>query len=206
MRYLSVFILFIFLFGCASKTQTQFYVIKPLYKNTFENDETQVAYLSKKSIGIGPLFLPSWMTQSFSVASYERVNQLRLPTYHIWAGELESMILNAVASDLSHTTGWKEVWSFPWDNRHRPEYQVRINIEEFSGVLSESAKLNVKWTLLSDFGKKEEFVKIRKFEKTLADDTHETYTEVLNELLAEFTFSLSKDLVDFEAVVSSAID
>ena len=198
MKILFTAIVFFSLLSCSSNKVTKYYVVKPTFQKHTIISEASTSFLSDKSIGVGPVFVPKWLTQSFSVASYDSGNALRLPTYHIWAGELDSMIVNAISSDLSHNTGWESVWVFPWDNRHRPEYQIRVNIEEFSGEVGSMARVYVRWVLLSNHGKKEEFVRVEKLEQELPDESYETYTHTLNELLADFTHLLAKDLAQFK--------
>ncbi len=193
MKIIICIFLLAMLSSCASDKITYYYTLRPV--------ETKLADVTPKvngntSIGIGPITLPEWLDQT-SVISYEKDNLLSIPYYQVWAGDLEPMILNVIAANISSITGRQQVLPFPWDNRHRPHYQVRIHVEEFAGSLGENATLQLKWTLLSDQGKIEELSRAELMRVALDDQQYDTYVSALNTLLSNFSEKLAIELNNF---------
>lgn len=183
---------FIFMTSCASNQKTFYYALRPAEGTKIENLPENHSI----SIGIGPVTFPEWLDQA-AVVSYEKDNVLTVPYYHVWAGDLEPMILNVLAANISNITGRQKVFPFPWDNRHRPHYQIRIHIEEFAGTLGGQARLQVKWTLLGNEGKTEKLSQADIMTVALKDQQYETYVAGLNILLANLSKKLAMELNTF---------
>ncbi|WP_086932161.1 PqiC family protein [Agarilytica rhodophyticola] len=189
------------LISCASEAPTFYYTLRPIAPNisksytseTLSTEKTDITSNISTSVGIGPITFPEWLDQT-AVVSYQKNNVLKVPYYQVWAGDLEPMILNVLAANISSMTGQQKVLPFPWDNRHRPHYQIRIHIEEFAGTLGEQARLQVKWTLLADQGKTEKLSRAEVLNINLDDPQYDTYVRALNTLINDFSQQLAEEL------------
>jgi len=103
------------------------------------------------SIGVGPVVLPEYLGNT-SIVSLTPSQKLYVSGTHVWAGDLSEAAVRVLAGDLGQALALEKVWGFPWDNRVRPDYQLRIVVEEFSGVRGGQVNLRVKWTLLNKTG------------------------------------------------------
>lgn len=185
----------VLLTSCASEQITYYYTLRPI---TPASPNADPVLNNSASVGIGPITFPDFLDQA-AVVSYQQNNVLRVPYYQVWAGDFEPMILNVLAANISSITGKQKVLPFPWDNRHRPEYQIRIHIEEFAGTLGKQARLQVKWTLLSDQGKTEKLSRAEIIQVDLNDSQYDTYVIALNTLLTDFSKKLAAQLNTFVA-------
>jgi uncharacterized lipoprotein YmbA len=179
--------------GCSSAPVTEYYT---LIADT-GNDTIVVGQRSLlkdgDNIGVGPLIIPNSL-ENFSVISTANNHQMLINPYQLWAGNLKKNISQVLADDISSHLGIDGVWAFPWDNRNRPKIQVRIVFEHFSGELGKMVTLKAKWTLLSEYGRKE--IKTDKTEMTqiLTGSNYLDYIKGLNTLLNRFSLQLAEEL------------
>ena len=142
--------------------------------------------------GFGPVTLPELLDQP-GVVSRKGGTVVNVATYHIWAGELEPAFTRVLAENVAHRLDHDSVWPSPWDNRFRPEYQVRIFVDRFSGEVNGEVALNLTWTLLADYG--QELIRTERYRGTvIAEGGYDGYVNALNQLLAEFSEHLADEL------------
>ena len=119
---------------------------------------------------------------------------VNVATYHIWAGELEPAFTRVLAENVARRLEHDSVWPSPWDNRFRPEYQVRIFVDRFSGEINGAVSLNLTWTLLGDYG--QELIRTERYRGSMtAEGGYDGYVNALNQLLAEFSEQLADTMV-----------
>ena len=148
------------------------------------------------SIGVGPIILPEYI-ENPSVVSLSTTQQVRISGYHAWAGGLKEAMSRVLAQDISSALGLDQVWAFPWDNRVRPNYQIRIVFEEFSGIRGSQVSLRAKWTLLNQRGDE---ILISNMEQISTDSTSDSvgaYVSSLNYLLGQLSENLAKNTADY---------
>lgn len=183
---LSVFALGVI--GCAAQTPTQFYDLTAVSESNTQRLPQSV------SLGIGPVTLPDLLDQP-GVVSRKGGTVVNVATYHIWAGELEPAFTRVLAQNVARRLDHDSIWPSPWDNRFRPEYQVRIFVDRFSGEVNGEVSLNLTWTLLGDFG--QEMIRTQRYRGSVtAAGGYDGYVNALNQLLAEFSEQLADGLVD----------
>ncbi|MDI3324471.1 PqiC family protein [Pontibacterium granulatum] len=173
--------------GCAAQPPTHYY------------DLTAVSAPAKQrlpqsvSLGIGPVTLPELLDQP-GVVSRKGDTVVNVATYHIWAGELEPAFTRVLAENVARRLEHDRVWPSPWDNRFRPEYQVRIFVDRFSGEVNGEVVLNLTWSLLGDYG--QELIRTQRYRGTvIAEGGYHGYVNALNQLLAAFSEQLASELV-----------
>ncbi len=176
--------------SCTSVPETQYYTL------VAENNVSNIAPTTTNkavNIGVGPLVIPN-ILDNFSIISIEKNNQISLSAYHLWGGNLKDNINQVLADNISNYLGINGVWPFPWDNRNRPELQVRIVFERFIGERGKNIILQAKWTILTDNGRKELMTHKYRNKKSLQDDSYLTYVKGLNTTLNEFSLEVSQKL------------
>lgn len=166
------------LFGCSSAPETHYYSLLPDAKVTAQGLGENIA------LGIGPVIVPDILDRP-GLVSYSGENQLKISTYHIWAGKIDSAISSKLSAEIGQRLDIERIWAFPWDNRIRPEYQIRLQINDMGGVLGGEVQLNLVWTLLSEYGQKEQLSKAIRLQKTLENHSYDSYVAALNQLWTE---------------------
>lgn len=175
------------LLGCSSSgPKTQYYSLfadRALVSDT----ETEI------SLGVGPVVLPDFLS-SGAIVSRTPSQQVRVSGVHVWAGPLDDAIVRVLVGDLSSALGSQNIQGFPWDGRIRPEKQLRIEIEDFSGVRGGEVSLIARWSLV-DASRRG---MIKRGRVSLSADTKgadpEAYVAGLNELLHQFARALAEEI------------
>ncbi len=182
MRAIFCCVLLALLCGCTSHVLTRFY--------TLSADAEQRSFTTLPagvSLGVGPVNLPSMLDRSGIVSQESGGPQINIAGLDLWAGDLDVLIGRTVAELLSKQLSLSEVWLMPWDTVLRPEYQLRIFVDKFSGELGGPVTVKIKWVILAEQGARP--VGTHVFEKTQSAtaDGYVSYVETLNQLLVEFS-------------------
>ncbi|MBX2859364.1 MAG: PqiC family protein, partial [Cellvibrionaceae bacterium] len=108
--------------------------------------ETQRSELPDKSLsfGVGPIVIPEYMDNP-SIVSVSDRQQVQVSGEHAWAGDLRAAMGRVLADNLAQYWVLDKVSAFPWDNRARPAYQLRLVFEEFGGRRGGEVHLRVFW-------------------------------------------------------------
>jgi len=165
------------------------------YYSLFSPDFTGVKHVVDTDIalGVGPFVLPEFLDNP-SVVSLTSGQRVRVSGYDAWAGDLSESMTRVVAADLGKRLSVKSAWSFPWDNRVRPSYQIRIVFEEFAGVRGGNVSLRARWTLLNRDADTLIHTGLFADQKRLSSDSVEDYVAVLNGLLVALSISIAETL------------
>lgn len=179
--------------ACSSAPTTQYYTL--VSDNTISTITSQPSVLLKdnESIGVGPLVIPNSL-ENFSVISIENNNNMVINPYYLWAGNLKTNINQVLADNISRSLNLDSVWAFPWDNRNRPKIQIRIVFEYFMGELGKNVTLQTKWTILSDYGKKEIKTEKTIITENLITSDYLSYVQALNLALNKFSLIMATEL------------
>ncbi|WNO08832.1 PqiC family protein [Teredinibacter sp. KSP-S5-2] len=175
------------LLGCSSSgPKTQYY---SLFADQALASDTAVQI----SLGVGPVILPDFLS-SGAIVSRTPSQQVRVSGVHVWAGPLDDAIVRVLVGDLSSALGSHNIQGFPWDARIRPEKQLRIEIEDFSGVRGGKVNLTARWSLVD--ANRRALIKHERV--SFSADTNgsepEAYVAGLNDLLHQFARQLTKEI------------
>lgn len=185
-KIICVLTLVLFIAGCGSSgPKTQYYSL-------FANKTTEVHEIRDKaiSIGIGPIELPEYIDHP-GIVSTTGSNRLIVSGYNAWAGDLKENISRVMASNLSAAFELDQVWAFPWNNRIKPDYRIRLVFEEYSGVKGGDIKVVVRWTLLNKTGKSRLLAEKESIVKTTQSNSYNDYVAALNSALDELSNSIA---------------
>lgn len=170
----------------SSGPKTEYYALFPSVETS---PETQLIG-DNLSFGIGPVILPEFLQQA-AIVSRAGEQQLRVSGVHAWAGDLNGNLARVLATDLATLWAQDSVWAFPWDTRARPEYQIRIVIEDFSGERGGDVVLRARWLLLGEQGKAQLAVGSEALTERTLSASAQDYVIALNSLLKRFSVTLS---------------
>lgn len=172
--------------GCATSQPTHYYDLAALPAPVVGGVNRAVR------LGIGPVTLPQVLDQP-GVVSRIGVTGVQVASFHIWAGDLEPAFTRTLAASVAQQLQLEQVWPAPWDNRFRPEYQVRVFVERFSGTLNGAVELQLTWSLLGDEGQRLITTKRYHGQRT-SQGGYAGYVDSLNQLLGEFSQHVANEL------------
>lgn len=152
MKLLSFLFILLTLTACSSfgeKTpEIRFYSLSAVSEIHSNNDNLEPG--SKRTpnlkIGIGPIKLPRQLKRPQIITRINQ-NELKVSEDHQWAGSLKEDITLAVADNLSALLATEQIEMFPWKRRFKPNYQVRVQIEQLDGEPGKNVTLKARWWL-----------------------------------------------------------
>ncbi len=175
--------------GCASQPPTHYYRLQAVSP---ESEAVQSA--KPASLGIGPVRLPSMLDYKGLVSEESRTG-VRVASHDLWAGELDKEVAGTISELINARILGLDIVTIPWDTRFRPEYQLSLDIQRFSGEVGGEAFFKLNTVLLGNFGRK----KLQSYSLDLAveveGDNYSAYVEALSQLLAEFADVSSAELL-----------
>lgn len=145
------------------------------------------------SLGVGPLTIPEYLDNP-SIVSLTNSQRIRVAGYHAWAGDIKESMTRVLAANISASLQEKDVWAFPWDNRVRPRYQLRMVFDEFAGELGGEVELRARWTLLDLRSSEVLYLGSASFTENSLSDDMDGYVAVLNRLLNSFSSKVAGEL------------
>ena len=99
-------------------------------------------------VGVGPLDFPRALKRP-QVVTRENDNKINVADFQQWGGRLDDDFLRILGDDLVKLLNSSEIYTYPWERRLRPDYQVRISVSRFDGILGKQVTLRARWQLLS---------------------------------------------------------
>lgn len=99
-----------------------------------------------KSIGVGPLKLPSLLDRKGYVVR-EDENTIQVRELHEWGGELQDEFLTTLTQQLQNRLPRTRVQRIPWEITQTPQYQVSLVVTQFDGQAEKEALLLGTWQL-----------------------------------------------------------
>lgn len=141
MKYLLLIMFFITLAGCSAETKgTRFYSLTALA-------EPATQTVSNLKIGIGPVYIPRTLKRP-QIVTRKNQTELALAEEHQWVGSLREDIIQVLGENMSAQLGTNQVEAFPWKQSFRPDYQIRVHIEQLDGELGKDVTLKARWRLI----------------------------------------------------------
>ena len=178
----------VLLASCAAQVPTRYYDL------TSQTSASENVISAGVTLGIGPVTLPQLLDRPGIVTRHHGTG-VNVASYHVWAGELESAFTRVLADSIAMRLQHETIWSSPWDNRFRPQYQLRLFVDRFSGELNGSVALNLTWTLLGDYGQK--VISTHRYRAAAeSGQGYKGYVTALNQLLADFASEVSVALAE----------
>jgi uncharacterized lipoprotein YmbA len=139
--------------GCIGGTSpaTRFYSLDP----TLVSDEPAVLHVPEGlSIGLGPVQLPDMLDRPHIVARTGE-HGIALGEFDQWVGNLNENMSRFMAQQLMAQLNTSRVAIHPWPRHRELDYQVRVDVLRFDGVLGGNAELSGTWSMLDGEGRDE---------------------------------------------------
>jgi uncharacterized lipoprotein YmbA len=144
MRQLTLFtataIALTFATSCAS-TPSRFYALSATAPASEVAGST-----SSLSLAVGPVSVPALVDRPQIVVSTS-ANQVQLDEFNRWASPLAEEIARVIAANLAQALPSARVWPYGQSVQSTPDYQVRVDVQQFASTLGDAAVIEVLWTL-----------------------------------------------------------
>lgn len=141
MRGSILFLMGIILVACARSPNTNFYVLNPL-----PHQAVFVKRFENMRIGIDEINIPGYLSKpQFMI--YNAENRIEFKEFDQWAEDLDKNIRDVIQTNLSVLLPGSVVASRPWNVNFNPNYQLQVNILEFSVDTNGNSKLRVNYMI-----------------------------------------------------------
>ncbi len=186
-------VLLVLLFqACASKGPATTYFA--LYPMVAEDVTTPDSVPALPSIGIGPVKLPGYLEAS-GIVSRAGEQELTISGYNAWAENLDAALSRVVSGNLSMLLDHDDIWAFPWDTRHRPEWQCRLVFERFDGTRGGDVVLKVRWALYDTRVRELAASGLIETSVSSTNSSYQSYVASLNQLVSTLSEELAAALL-----------
>lgn len=177
------------LYGCASSgPKTKYYSLFP-----GDYSSANMGSVIDASFGVGPISLPEYVDH-VGIVSLTGTNQIAVSGYHAWAGDLSENLSRVIAGNLGSLFNTSSVSAFPWDNRLRPNYQIKILFQEFAGVRGGEVRVKAKWSLLNQRGTEVILTGTEGLREQAQSNSYNDYVATLNRLVNKLSDNIARDI------------
>lgn len=123
-----------------SPSSSRFYSIAPLAAQALKSRP-------QLSLGIGPVQIPRLLRRPQLIVR-KSPTEIDLVEKHQWGGSLREDLTRAFTDNLATLLGTEKIETYPWKHDFKPNYQIRINIEQLDGDLDKTVTLKARWRLM----------------------------------------------------------
>jgi len=122
---------------------TRFYSLKSVALST--NAKAPQANPNLR-IGIGPVSLTRLLRRP-QIITRKSGTEIEMAEEHQWGGILKEDLTLVMLDNFSGLLGTENIEQFPWKLDFKPNYNVRIDIEQLDGQLGGEVTLRARWRL-----------------------------------------------------------
>ncbi|MEN8213363.1 MAG: PqiC family protein [Pseudomonadota bacterium] len=178
-------------YGCVSNpgSGTNYYLLTP------SSSTGPVSGHRHLTVGIGPIELPEYLTQSH-IFTQTGVTQLKANKQHRWAGSLENNFTDVLASDLGKQLQKSHIEIYPWDRPHSVERQIVVHVTRFIAQ-GRSVYLDARWRVLDKQGEQRKVASAslqKDLDTETADGDFDAIVSTMSELVGELAHNIAVSL------------
>ena len=185
LRHIFIVVLILGLTACGRSPKTNFYMIN------VENASDSHLQQKARGVGIGvwKVELPILLDR-YEIVTRADLYNIELADFHQWAGGLVNNMTRLIASELGRRLQTDRVVISPWSSYKKHDYQLKIQVQRFDGVLGGEVILSGAWSLLNAQGNKEI---VRKSFNFKTQTKGEQYSDMVA-ALSQLTVMLSEQM------------
>lgn len=172
----------LFLTGCANTQNARFYL---LHSSITASDEP---FQQAPSVFIGQIQIPAYLERAVILTQIDDT-ELNASEFHRWAGSLTGNLRRVLTQNLTKLLHSNCISS---DLRTTSNYRIELSINEFTGILGETARLQVRWNLYSTVDKKVLATKSFEKELPLTTSDYSEYVRVQSKLLSDMSREIAQ--------------
>ena len=197
-RYGSVFWAFvvtaILLCGCAGTSPSvTFYTLNALSGTKTESPRDDVEQgIQGLAVGVGPVTFPGYLDRP-QIVTRMGPHRLDISEFHRWGDTLLKDFSRIVAKNISILLSTKRVTVYPWSDDFSPDYQIRLDVEQFDGQLGDSVSLDVRWSVTGREGRDIVF-QTSSIEEPLSTKDYEGLVAAMSRAVATLSREIAKEI------------
>jgi len=186
----------ILLSACGSSPKTHFYML-----NTHSPAEKVINNDGNLRIGLWKIKLPELLDRQ-EIITRTGPYTIELADFHQWAGGLGNNITQLIADELSQNLKTDRVVISPWSSYRKNQYQIKIHISRFDGVLGGESILSGSWSLLNAAGDKEITRDAFNYKAFSTDKTYSEMVKIQSQLVVQLAEQISSTILAQKKPVS----
>jgi uncharacterized lipoprotein YmbA len=184
--------------GCIGGTspRTNFYTLDDgMLPSSGLSDSMQSDGLA---IGVGPVVLPDMLKRP-QIVSRDGKHGIVVSEFHRWIDDLNINIKRVISKQLLENGKANRVFQYPWPAYRHVDYQVRIDISRFDGVVGQSVVLNGTWTLLDGSATRELMIKSFNLNSQTADDSYQAMVVTMSDLTVQLAENIGSGISEYHS-------
>jgi len=181
----------ILLAGCAGTSPSvTFYTLNAVAG--MQTDNLQGNLGENMVIGIGPVALPGYLDKP-QIVTREGQNQIHISEFHRWGNALTKDFSRVLAKNVSVLLSTNRVIVYPWSDHFSPDYQIRLDVEQFDGRFGHSVSLDVRWSVTGREGK-DLIIRASAIQEPLSTGDHEGLVAAMSRAMATLSHEITKEI------------
>lgn len=142
-------------------------------------------------VGVGPIKLTRLLRRP-QIITRKSGTEITMAEKHQWGGLLKEDLSQALADNFSSLLSTENIEQYPWKLSFKPQYSVRINIDQLDGELGGVVTLKAHWRL----SKKRKEIMVRNTTLTQVVDGKDfnAYVKAQSQVLYKLTELISKEM------------
>ena len=175
--------------------KTNFYTLDQSAPSVTRPDQTN---RDNMAIGLGPIVIPNMLKRP-QIVSRDGQHGVVLSEFHHWAGNLNTNMMQVISQELRAQINTDRVFHYPWPAYRQLDYQIRIDVTRFDGVIGGNVGLSGSWTLLDKSANKELVVESFSFEEKAADGNHKSIVAAMSSLTNKLAGAIAARIGDYQS-------
>lgn len=172
--------------SCGTSPKTHFYILN-------SNHDSNLEAIEKIAIGVWQVKLPAVIDRPEMVTRTGKYT-IDLADFHRWAGGLGGNINLLIAKELSYNLKTVQVDVSPWSAYRKLDYQVKVHIREFDGVLGGASYLTGSYVILNGKGNKKLEEDAFEFSESLKGNKHSDMASAMSMLVIKLSAKISDSI------------
>lgn len=188
-KKISLIVLGFILVACTRSKEPQYYLLNPI-----SLPNKQITHYNNLYLGIDDITIPAYLEKPQVMISYSP-NRVELEEYHQWAGTLDKNIKSVISTNLASLLPGAIVETSPWNAKFKPNYQLQIDIEQFSIDMQGNSILRAEFILYHENNivkKKDIYYRLK-----VSNITIENLISSMNNNLTHLTQDIAKTVRSF---------
>ena len=142
-------------------------------------------------VGVGPVRL-SRLLRRPQIVTRKSGTEVAMAEKHQWGGILKEDLIQTLDDNFASLLGTENIEQYPWKLSFKPNYSVRVDIDQLDGELGGVVTLKAHWRLSK--GRKEVVVRNTTLRQKVRGGDYNAYVTAQSEVLYKLCELVSKEM------------
>ena len=167
---------------------TRFYSLQSTGLSLLEKPDKMNSQLK---VGVGPIRLTRLLRRP-QIITRKSGTEIAMAERHQWGGLLKEDLSQTLADNFSNLLGTENIEQYPWKLSFKPNYNVRVDIDQLDGDLGGTVTLKAQWRLSK--GRKEIVVRNTTLQQKVRGNDYNAYVTAQSEVLYQLSKLIKKEM------------